>query len=214
MESSQGLRKFSEQLSKNKPRQALDGSPVLSRNYDKTPISELIKSNKADLSYAVNSNQLLKSYDYLKPKVFEQNYTNQDYSPITNLNSKRSYKSNGQNNVEQQTNMAVPEDKSKKEGCILRRQENYYYAHQTEFGVAQTFQDYKMKKNKSVNQINRNLPQPPQRQTIYADYKENRAQIRMNYNSKPAENFLKIDYAKVEGGRCNRKFNYLSESNQ
>ena len=48
----------------------------------------------------------------------------------------------------------------------------------------------------------------------HADYKENRTQIRMNYNSKPTENFLKIDYAKVEGGRCNRKFNYLSESNQ
>lgn len=129
MESSQGLRKFSEQLSKNKPKQAYDGSPVLSRNYDKTPISQLIKSNKGELSYAVNSNQLLKSYDYLKPKNFDQTYTNQDYSPIINLNSKRSYKSNGQNHIEQTNLMVVPEEKSKREGCILRRQENYYYPH-------------------------------------------------------------------------------------
>lgn len=136
MESSQGLRKFSEQLSKNKPKLSYDGSPALSRNYDKTPISQLIKSNKADLSYAVSSNQLLKSYDYLKPKVYEQNHTNQDYSPITNLNSKRSYKSNGENHLEQQAHfIAVPEEKAKREGCIMRRQENYYYPHQTELGI-------------------------------------------------------------------------------
>jgi hypothetical protein len=94
LESSEGLRKFSAELSKNKTKNIEDGSPVLSRNYDKTPISELIKSGKGDLSYTVNSNQIQKSFDYLKPKTYEQTYTNQDYSPIINLNSKRSFQSN------------------------------------------------------------------------------------------------------------------------
>jgi hypothetical protein len=227
LESSLNMRKFSaENVKKQYSYENFEngGSPLI-RKYNKKSTPEANYDNRAaeenmglKYQYPSNSNFAFEAPNQQESyKVLEDKINLREYSPIVNINSKRSMKSNYDNRMQLDI-IAEEEERIRKEGCI-RKFSTLAPQDKGELNYKESFHDYKIQKNKSQSTLGR----MPNLETMKRNYVSNqedilipRGQNKLVYNQNQ-EALTKIDYSTkylegkaTVGARGSKKFSYLS----